>query len=60
MLETIIVILIVLAAAFWVIKTLVGSMSCRSEKCQCGDTCRIAKLCNNAAVRPPDEKPRKR
>ncbi|MFZ5980363.1 MAG: hypothetical protein ACOYVF_06995 [Candidatus Zixiibacteriota bacterium] len=56
MLETIIVILVVLAAAFWVVKTLVGSLSCRSEKCQCGDNCRISKWCHNAAVRSPSEK----
>jgi len=56
MIETIVVIVIVLAAAVWVGKTLYGSMSCRDKKCQCSETCHISKLCNNASIQPPSKK----
>ena len=56
MIESIIVIVIVLAAAVWVGKILIGSMACKDKKCQCSETCYISKMCNNASERPPRKK----
>jgi hypothetical protein len=53
--ETIIVIIIIAAAAGWLGRRAVRTLKCKGEGCGCADNCRIAGFCDKNFSRPPTE-----